>query len=190
MLEFEKKLYITKKEYYLLLANKDIKTETIKQTNYYYDTESFEMNKRGITCRIRAKNGIYKATVKKHNFTEKDCSIEKTIEVSSVFDDGFFINKGLKFCGCLTTERTVIHSDDYCQLVIDKNSYLNTIDYELEIEYKSAYETSAISVLKRYVMIMNLKKDRTFFSEIIERIENSKSKSQRFFERLLSFKGE
>ena len=61
MLEYEKKVMLTKDEYAVLSAQcRGMRVET--QTNYYFDTDDFCMNRKGITCRIRAKNGKYKTT--------------------------------------------------------------------------------------------------------------------------------
>lgn len=64
-LEYEKKMLLTKAEY-AALAERYRGMPTESQTNRYFDTEDFDMNRRGITCRIRAKNGAYRTTVKNH----------------------------------------------------------------------------------------------------------------------------
>ena len=72
MLKHEKKALLTKEEYDVMMAScKGMAVEF--QTNYYFDTDDMYMNRKGITCRIRAKNGTYKTTIKKHG---TDCSVE------------------------------------------------------------------------------------------------------------------
>ena len=76
MLEHEKKTMLTEDEYIsiVMLMCKYAPMQT--QTNYYFDTEDFSMNKNGITCRIRAKDGKFKSTVKRHYTGDEDCSTE------------------------------------------------------------------------------------------------------------------
>lgn len=64
MLEYEKKVLLTEAEYTCLkkLANDPSLTAT--QINHYFDTDDFAMNQKGITCRVRLKNGMYQPTIK------------------------------------------------------------------------------------------------------------------------------
>ena len=57
VLEYEKKIMLTADEYFsiLLLVCRDVPVQT--QTNYYFDNDDLSMNKKGITCRIRPKDG-------------------------------------------------------------------------------------------------------------------------------------
>ena len=52
MLEYEKKLIITQREYENIVTEY-LPSKTIRQTNYYYDTENLSLNRAGITFRIR-----------------------------------------------------------------------------------------------------------------------------------------
>ena len=73
MLEYEKKLLLTKSEYDHLVE-KYPSDETIHE-NYYYDTDDLQYNAIGITYRIRKKNGEYEATKKIHGVERnKNCS--------------------------------------------------------------------------------------------------------------------
>ena len=64
MLEYEKKIPLTFKEYQILIALFNDNIKSVIQRNYYYDTDDFSMNKQGITYRIREKDGTYTATGK------------------------------------------------------------------------------------------------------------------------------
>lgn len=89
------------------------------------------MNKNGITCRIRAKDGKFKSTVKRHYTGDEDCSTEIDGEVKDYFDLDTFKDMGLILQGSLVTERIVLHKEKFCKAVIDRNTYLGFTDYEL-----------------------------------------------------------
>ena len=189
MLEYEKKIPLSEEEYLTLLEIMCTHPPTKVQTNYYYDTDDFSMNKKGITCRIREKNGHYKATVKKHNMYSKDSSIELSSEVESILDDSLFAGMGVKLMGSLRTERTVIHSDGSCEIVLDKNTYLNFTDYELEVEYLPNCEERAQRFIYGLAEALYVCNKQMSISQFGERANFSKSKSSRFFERLTENKG-
>lgn len=58
MVEFEKKILISKEEYRVLWEEMGKNAPTTVQINHYFDTENHAMNKKGITCRIRQENGL------------------------------------------------------------------------------------------------------------------------------------
>lgn len=180
MQEREKKIQLTAKEYAVLLCSLNGEAVHAVQTNYYYDTDDFIMNKTGTTCRVREKNGKYKATVKKHSFGT-ECSEEKSFEVSKEVYLNVFKDIGLGLQGILVTDRTVLHQDKYCQMVADCNTYLGVTDYELEIEYACGYEKAAKALLLYCVEI--LKSNIKDFDEnkFLESVGKGLSKYQRFF---------
>lgn len=185
MLELEKKILLTEKEYIALTMNLRECVPIFRQTNYYFDTEDFSMNKSGITCRIRAKDGKFKSTVKRHYTGDEDCSTEIDGEVKDYFDLDTFKDMGLILQGSLATERIVLYKDKFCEAVIDRNTYLGFTDYELEIEYTEGHGDEAMQIIKHIV-----KKLSNYFEfypaeEFLNRVGNSKSKSERFFERKL-----
>lgn len=55
MLELEKKLLLTKREYGILLNHDYFRRSAEVQKNYYYDTADYELNRKGITCRYTRK---------------------------------------------------------------------------------------------------------------------------------------
>lgn len=181
MLEYEKKIMLTENEYLSLLQLADKSVHSIKQINYYYDSDNLKMNKQGITCRIREKNGKYKATIKAHRSNNQDCSIEKTKEAESQYDDSLFEGLHLKYQGCLTTERTVLYCEIGCEVVLDKNTYLGTTDYELEVEYRSGMKIRAVGLLHN--CLAQLYSPMTSLLIGNARTKKCKSKSERFFKR-------
>ncbi len=64
MTEREIKVILSENEYMALIMTFCRYQMSKIQVNYYFDTDELLMNKNGITCRIRLKDGIYKATVK------------------------------------------------------------------------------------------------------------------------------
>ena len=95
MLEFEKKIIIHPTEYIKLFNSIDGKT--FVQINHYYDTDDFDFNKKGVTCRIREKGNEYKATIKRHSHDKKEKSTEHSQKVQGKFDKSFFNNMGVKY---------------------------------------------------------------------------------------------
>lgn len=152
MTEFEKKMLLSEKAYWVLITWAGTSAETVNQTNYYYDTKDGAFYKRGITCRIREKNATYVATVKEHKGKER--SEEYTKKVENAFDTTLFAGLGVSFQGSLKTTRTIICRDDGVKAMLDKNEYLDTIDYELEIEYSEGYEKQAkmMEIVLLYVL--------------------------------------
>ncbi len=182
MIEREIKLMLTEEEYTTLAKSVCRHTSANIQTNYYFDTDDLSMNKKGITCRIRYKNGIYKATVKKHNADGAECSIETDICEKSEFDPTVFNALGLRFQGELVTERLKLYDNAFCKAVLDKNTYLGKTDFELEIEYCEAHKKKAGVCLENIANLLcryGCVSDKKQFSA---RISRAKSKSQRFFE--------
>lgn len=182
MLEYEKKIMLTEDEYYsiILSMRKHITIQT--QINYYFDNDDLSMNEKGITCRIRSKNGTYKATVKKHNAEHSDCSIEVDLVEKTDFDPKIFNVLGLHHQGKLVTERIVMHKDSACEMVLDRNVYLGHTDFELEVEYCKESEARAETLIKNVAECLIKNKHFTGIDEFTARVGQGNSKSQRFFE--------
>lgn len=179
MLEYEKKIPLTEGEYCKLMKLEGEGKLRFTQTNYYYDADDLKMNMQGITCRIREKNGKYKATIKAHKQENKECSIEKTKEALNKYDDSLFSGMHLRLQGSLITERVLLYSNNGCEVVLDKNTYLGMTDYELEVEYLPEYEDHATELIYRYISFLYpLKLCMLILSQRV-----SMSKSERFFER-------
>jgi len=182
MLEFEKKVMLTEEEYNCLMKLKDIFVDSFVQANYYYDSDDYEMNAMGITCRIREKDGVYQATIKAHQSKESECSRENSQTVLSEYDDSLFRNMDLKMQGFLITYRCIMFSHAGVEIVIDKNSYLGITDYELEIEYAVEKKQQAESLLGGIAQTLSARLCGINVDKFYESSENTKSKSERFFE--------
>lgn len=183
MVEHEKKILLTQEEYNTVktLLYKGVFLKT--QTNYYFDTNDFTMNRTKTTCRIRAKDGKFVATIKSHCRDIPGCSVEMDICEKSEFDPQIFNTWGLCYQGELFTERWIMHKDGVCEVALDRNSYLGCVDYELEIEYKEEGEKRAQDILERIAHTLLANGLLTDVKAFYKRVKTSKSKSERFFAR-------
>ena len=180
--ELEKKLLLTKEEYHFLMEKYGKNKAINMQINFYFDTDDLSMNSKGITCRIRLKDGVYKGTMKSH-LPDADKSIEASIEVrKGIFDNGF-VDMHLKYQGQLFTERCEIYKDSFCDIVLDKNHFLEGTDYELEIEYSSEHEKNAEYIFDGIINLLQQNVPQSSANSIDERRRKTASKSTRFFER-------
>ena len=192
MTELEKKLLLTEDEYDYLMEHLGYESPLIQkpivtQINYYFDTDDFSMNRQNTTCRIRLKDGKYKATMKKHSFGA-DQSTETEMEIYDGLESNAFTDMGLKLQGELITKRCVVLKDANCEAVLDKNEYLGHTDYELEIEYTPEHEKDAQAILKIFRDMLTRRKCFLVYKESIADLPSVPSKSNRFFERMITTK--
>ncbi len=183
MIEHEIKLMLTEKEYEYICAMFADSCETLKQINYYYDTNNFEMNKKGITCRVRNIGDYYCATMKTHKNTAFGISEETSFVVYSVAEVMDFFGFHLRKQGCLTTYRTNLKADFDILVTLDKNTYLGIEDHELEIEYDEEKCSLAYGFLRELSETMYFDSILRSQDELLLRAGTGKSKSSRFFER-------
>lgn len=176
MTEWEKKVLLTEKAYRDLITWAGTSAKTIVQNNYYFDTEDRAFHKRGITCRIREKDANYVATIKRH--IGKKESEEQAAEVRHAFDTTLFADMGVSFQGCLKTTRTTLCFDTGVTATVDKNEYLDVIDYELEIEYSKEYEQQAKTM--ETVLLYVISK---YGNDPVQMKSDPPNKSARFFHR-------
>jgi len=133
-IEKEYKVLITEEEYLKLLAN--YRTTSRIQSNYYFDSNP-SLKERDISIRIREISNHYyftlkekKAEIIEYEFEIPTFSLEHE-QIKNITSN--FNIKGLKLKGKLVTVRSIFR-DDFGELCIDKNSYNNTVDYEVEYE--------------------------------------------------------
>ena len=185
-LEYEEKILLRPEEFAMMKRLIGEPIQFYKQINYYYDTAELDMNRIGTTLRIREKDGIYTATIKEHNH---NYNVEKSKRVKNEFDVSLFSVKGVRLLGSLLTERICMLKEDGLEIVLDKNIYLDTTDYELEIEYSPKNEGKAKEVICNIGNLLDKEKTcNSDYCEFYNRTKLAKSKSQRFFERLKNIK--
>lgn len=192
MTELEKKLLITEDEYDYLMEHLGYESPLIQkpivtQINYYFDTDDLSMNRQNTTCRIRLKDGKYKATMKKHSSGD-DQSTETEMEIYNGLQSNEFTDMGLKLQGELITHRCVVIRDANYEAILDKNEYLGHTDYELEIEYTPEHEKDAQAILKIFRDMLTRRKCFLGYKESVKEAPDVPSKSSRFFERMSSTK--
>lgn len=183
MIELEKKLLLREDAYLYLKEHRYVGAKSAEQKNYYYDTESFSLCRKGITCRIREKEGVFTATVKEHSQTQRERSLERSRRLRSRWDDSVFRERGLQYQGCLTTLRTVFVPCCDVAVMLDRNSYLDTTDYELEIEYMPQAEARALEELNAIAC------DLFLHGVLPEPAGQACNKAERFFRRKASING-
>lgn len=173
--EFEKKLLLSEVEYAFLreLFFRGEDATSTDHVNYYYDTSYQEFHRKGITCRIRQKNGSLKGTIKTHLRDQKDESREESFAVE-VLPYRFTVStKTVYLQGSLYTRRLEVAPMPGIRMMLDQNWYLGVCDFELEIEYLPTCSAEAEGVLGTIMHLLHHTTKET------ERL----SKSQRFFRR-------
>lgn len=186
MIEHEKKILLTEDEYmWVLNGGYNFGDEEI-HINHYYDTDDLKYNNLGITCRIREKGTQYVATVKRHDGLET--SNEKSTDAKNETDASSFEGMDVKYFGSMKTERRVATPIKGVKLVLDRNTYLDKLDYEFEIEYEAEYDKIAVCLLESVSDNIFYKGLTQHRKEILLRANASPNKSQRFFRRFSELK--
>lgn len=155
-----------------------------KQTNYYIDTPDFQLKANKSALRIRVKDGGNEMTLKvpadigllEYNFdTAINPVMNDQLDSADIPNDiTYQLNKlnvnlnTLVILGSLTTER-MEQPDKENLIVLDKNTYLDTEDYELEFEVTD-YDTG-------------LTKFHSILDDFGLTYEQPANKVQRFFDR-------
>jgi uncharacterized protein YjbK len=182
-IEIEFKNILTYEEFLRLIYDFNIQKSAFnEQTNYYFDTDDFQLKNQKSALRIRYKNGEYTLTLKQQydqHILETHQTIDNTHfpnvlrgnplpegEVTEALRKLHIETPEIKYLGELTTNRVELpYLDDL--LVLDENHYLGKIDYELE--YESA----------------DYNKGQQKFLELLESkkipLRETKSKIHRFF---------
>ena len=167
--EYETRIMLTESEYFEIVSyfmrlhpNKHF----LKNTNTYFDTEDLYLRKNHITFRLRTINDIKSELTIKIKGKNGDDEINDSLNTqeaqlvlkSRVFPDGDVKNflltlpytfDAYKEITTLYNVRLEIEEKDHL-LVIDKNTYNDIIDYNLEIETKDGIE-SARRILNYYI---------------------------------------
>lgn len=155
----------------------------IKQINHYFDTKSFALKNKGCALRIREKDSQYEMTLKQpHSDGLLETNQTITAQEAQAFINGGPLKNGavksqittlgidyteFVYFGTLTTERA---EWDYQNglLVLDKSTYLNTEDYEVEYEVIKREDGLPIFV--------------ALLSQLKIPVRQTKNKIQRFYE--------
>lgn len=156
MLETELKAMLDKKQYNTI---KDMFLwDSVKeQTNSYYIAPDNILKKHGITFRVRTKDDIHTVQVKKHQPKQGALQIAEETEFAiDSIPDTFCEADMLKYTGIETSASligeltTLRHSLFFCdgvEICLDKSTYLDCMDYEIEIEYTTPIPDELIKKL-------------------------------------------
>ena len=178
--EYEKKMLLTEAIYHQLteLFN-HLPLEHFTQINYYYDTENESLRNQNTTCRVRQIGNHLKGTKKTHVVQGNSAySIEQSFH-PKCFTESFVIdNQRVDLKGQMTTERMILSLALDIDLMLDRNIYLGTVDYELELEFSYEHESEAIGMMMLIFAITDL---HTTGSPL--------SQSERFFKRFHQIEG-
>ncbi|MDK9860481.1 CYTH domain-containing protein [Staphylococcus equorum] len=182
--EIEFKQLLSQSQYQSIYNKYFPEMQPFSQTNYYIDTEQFDLRSHKSALRIRVKDDYYEMTLKvpaevglmEYNFethvipelnkelVANDLPLEITEQLNKMNVD---VNQ-LVILGALTTSRLEkeVHGN---LLVLDKSDYLNYQDYELEYEVED-YDDGLIQ-FKMILEAFDIKH------------ETPENKVQRFFNR-------
>ena len=171
--ENEFKLMLVENEYnYLMSIFRSIVVKSGLQTNYYYDTMDGLLRKENVTVRVRQTADKLEGTVKRHLSAMGD-STEDHFPVSKVPQAIMLDHYPVWIRGALHTRRTVFRVCEGITMMLDKNTYLDVIDYELEVEFSLPYRKQAEGVVQLVLSLLHR-------ARVIQPV----SKSERFFRRM------
>ena len=167
--EFESRIMLTDDEYLSIVSfymklypNKHF----LQNTNFYFDSDDLFLRSQGITLRMRVINDLSSELTIKIKGNDGDTEINDPLNLNqfnmlkdhNIFPDGevkkYLITlpyplANYKQVAVLYNRRLEIENEDHL-LVIDKNTYGDVVDYNLEIEAKDNIET-AKKYLKEYI---------------------------------------
>lgn len=112
------------------------------QTNYYFDTNEFDLFHSGCSLRLRKIQDslklVYKTSQMSSNikYSSRQEYVYETSATPDIAEIEALVNiKGLKFVGMLATNRSVFNYDNNTLICIDESSYMGMKDFEIEIEF-------------------------------------------------------
>lgn len=139
-LEIEFKSALTKEEYELLIQTYNLENKSFIQTNFYFDTNNYDLLNNKIILRIREKDYNIKLTSKikqeigtleRHIILDKEKAYEM---IKNGFDANIIgIDYNVVNIAKLQTERVKFPYKNGI-IFLDKNTYYDTVDYEVEFE--------------------------------------------------------
>lgn len=181
MQEKEIKILLTKEKYDFI--NSAFKwNKYLIQTNYYYKDLSSDENS-NMTIRVRQYGDKYTLQVKVPVTRNDSLHVNNEYEIVLtdlplvISSDMIFNLSGIKMGNCtnigsLTTRRKIFDYDDTTEICLDMNTYFDSIDYEIEIEYKDEVNNELLEFLKNNIGDLSKKakgKYTRFLTEYIKR---------------------
>ena len=154
--EIEAKVLLSKKDYERLLANIPFNPQVKVQENYFLDSEDRELKKYGMLVRLRRREGRNKLTMKaplSEGLLDKSQMLTDE-ETNALLENNIFPRGDIldfleilhidsarfQVLAELTTERYEGIYEGF-EINISKNIYSGTVDYELECDSDSAFNS-------------------------------------------------
>lgn len=154
-----------------LLLQSDYKCNKVTQKNYYYDTYTYKYDRKNITIRIREKEYLLEGCIKKHAANNPG-SLESYFTVATAPENFYYKDDLVYKYGASETTRIKVQLTPEIELDIDETLYLEKKDYELELEFHDSVKAEAYKIYTLICSFLGCNESK-----------DSKSKSQRFFER-------
>ena len=155
-IEIEAKVLLSKKDYERLLANIPFNPQVKVQENYFLDSEDRELKKYGMLVRLRRREGRNKLTMKaplseglldkSQMLTDEETNalLENNIfprgDILDFLESLHIDSSRFQVLAELTTERYEGIYEGF-EINISKNIYSGTVDYELECDSDSAFNS-------------------------------------------------
>lgn len=181
MYKYQRNIIITPYEYEILSNVIPCDSKTIHQVNYYYDSDKYEMNGMGITCYIKEIGNEYIAIVRSIDTAGQNSFKTRSKQVQNPYDKSLFEGLKVQYKGKMICERQILYQDNLIEIMLDKNIYFDTIDYELEAIYACENENLLMHLLHYFQNIVRSCLNNNSYLNIIKQSNSAKSKSQRFF---------
>ena len=155
-IEIEAKVLLSKKDYERLLANIPFNPQVKVQENYFLDSEDRDLKKYGMLVRLRRREGRNKLTMKaplSEGLLDKSQMLTDE-ETNALLENNIFPRGDIldfleilhidsarfQVLAELTTERYEGIYEGF-EINISKNIYSGTVDYELECDSDSAFNS-------------------------------------------------
>lgn len=142
-IEIEFKTIVSKEQYENLLQTFHLRDNVFKQVNYYFDTDSYQLNQQQIVLRIRKKSETYyKVTLKSQSDKgafENHLLLTKN-QAEEMIEHGFYTKDYFDHIDYFVTFKVSLDnyrvSTPYLDgvLFLDRCEYCQTVDYEIEYE--------------------------------------------------------
>ena len=160
-IEKEFKILVSKEQFEILKEDYE-PLNFEKQVNVYYDSKDFIIKNKKGAMRIRTKNGKHIFTLKMHSpegLREYECEVDKNDvsslqkeEIVSLLNE-YKLHADFSSIATLTTYRAVYESE-FAELCFDISYYNNTMDYEIEYEFKKEHD--GITIFNSFLSKANL----------------------------------
>jgi uncharacterized protein YjbK len=188
MIEKEIKIMLTKHQYDIVDQLFSWDKEFV-QVNHYYTEQTNKKPKDISTIRIREKDGGLKLQVKVPVSQNGSLSIkdeyETRVEQIEAIISGEQLTRltGIPFAdakliGSLITYRRLCMDYTGIEICLDKNEYLNYVDYELELEYTEAVNENDLAIIISLLDRQGIKGEGKVYGKCLRFMDRHESKIQ------------